>query len=225
MTKIESSVHIIAGAWSGGGKLRSNADHCAFPSDGVERCQRRKMVGFPDALWVSGTEEVENLCHTVDHFGSLLLGGCFDGSPLCGRTPTIAALSGNVCPPTSQRWMDSDVPQPATRAPPEPGTPVTGGQSLQPVRNANVVERRLNFRRDTNMGIGSPMGTGARFANARHLRSQCNHRHGGAPRLRSGHGHPSDAARLPAASPHPDPAHQHSNLHHAPGRQLATTSR
>jgi hypothetical protein len=69
------------------------------------------------------------------------------------------------------------------------------------------------------------MGTGASLANTRHLRSQCKHRHGGAPRLQSGHGHPSDAASLPAASPHPDPAHQHSNLHHAPGRQLATTSR
>jgi hypothetical protein len=152
----------------------------------------------------------------VQIIAGLLLGGCFDGSP------ALRAYINHCC--ALQQCLSAD--QPARygfRCPPTgdacatgTGTPVIGGQSLQPMRNTNVVERRLNFRRDTKMGIGSPMGTGARLANARHLRSQCNHRHGGALRLQGGHGHPSDAARLPAASPHPDPAPQHSNLRSRP---------
>src|SRR6516164_6253096 len=51
------------------------------------------------------------------------------GARFCGRTPTIAALSSDVCPPTSRRGMDSDVPQSATPAPPERGHPSPWAES------------------------------------------------------------------------------------------------
>jgi len=71
------------------------------------------------------TTKMESNVHII---AGLLFVGCFDGSPFCGRTPTIAALSGNVCPPTSQHGMDSDVLQPATPAPPKWGHPSPVGR-------------------------------------------------------------------------------------------------